>query len=110
MATNSYDRYQTVNDFRTAIRNYLRHAESIGLYNRAEADLALAIDEQEYQLFNKSAFILDEAIELWSENKKAQSLRHEVEQTHAQCAHNKGDLDLCQEILEQATYFQHLTQ
>ena len=69
--------------------------------------LQQAVTDQDYRLFNTASFILSEAIELWSENDKAKTALRNVQVEHARCALNKGDLDLCQELIDQSQTEDH---
>jgi len=100
MATEIDKRYESVQDFQAAIREYHSHAQSIQLATRAEEDLVEAEKSRDYQDFARSVFGLQEALELWSDNHRAREKLTGVKLAYASCAMTKGDLDLADSLLD----------
>ncbi len=100
MATRPEDRYASVEEFQSAIRNYLEHAESIGLAARAKGDLAKARGTQQYSDFARSMFGFEEALELWSGNETARMGLAESQLAYAELALEKADYDLGLSLLD----------
>ena len=73
MATDISDRFQSVDEFQDAIRDYYSHAESIALTDRGQEHLTNALEAHNgvYEDYNKARFAFDEAIQLWPENSRA---------------------------------------
>ncbi|AMV21046.1 protein kinase domain-containing protein [Planctomyces sp. SH-PL14] len=94
MATNPPDRYATVQDFQTAIREYLSHSESIAMAVRAQEDLDAARKTKEYTGFNKAVFGFEEAIELWPANAQARTGVLAARLAYAETALERHDYDL----------------
>ncbi len=101
MSTNPADRYETVADFQTAIRQYLSHSESIALSNRAEEDLLKARQTQDYEDYARARFGFAEAYELWPGNRPAREGYQQSSLEYAATAHTKGDFDLGLQLLEE---------
>lgn len=102
MATNPKDRYQDVRSFQSAIREYQSHSESIVLSTRAEEDLKDAIESDDYRHFARALFGFQEAHELWTGNRRAQSGISETQLAYAGSARRKGDFDLGLSLLDVA--------
>jgi WD40 repeat protein/serine/threonine protein kinase len=101
MATDPADRYQDVRSFQAAIRDYQSHSESILLSSRAEDDLAAARKSDNYQAFAKALFGFEEAHELWSGNRRAETGIVEAQRAYAESARRKGDFDLGLSLLDE---------
>jgi len=99
MADKTTDRYETVAAFQDAIREYRRHAESIAITQRAVALLVTAKENRDYQSFSRVLFSLNDALELWPENRSAADHVAEARLAYGQCAFEKGDHDLCLQTL-----------
>ena len=103
MCTAPADRYQSVEAFQQAIRDYRSHSESQKLLSSATAHFVQAKQKQEYELFNQANYGFREALELWDENLKAQALLEESIFEYAQCAFDKGDYELAKSLLDKST-------
>jgi WD40 repeat protein len=96
MATDISKRYQTVEEFQDAIRNYLSHSESIALAERGQAHLANAQEQRNgvYEDYAKARFAYGEAIQLWPENPKARGGLDHATVAYAGTALKRGDYAL----------------
>ncbi|HRF00508.1 MAG TPA: protein kinase [Pirellulaceae bacterium] len=99
MSTDPSDRHGSVVEFQQAIRDYRSHLESISLVARAEADLELARGSRDYGVFARALFGFDEALALWSENRRAADGAATAKLEYARAARDKGDLDLAGGLL-----------
>jgi WD40 repeat protein len=104
MATDISKRYQTVEEFQDAIRNYLSHSESIALAERGQAHLTNALEQRNgaYEDFAKARFAYDEAIQLWPENAKARSGLAQATVAYAETALRTGNYALGLSLLDRA--------
>lgn len=100
LETRPEDRYSSVGDFQTAIRDYHAHSESIRLSERADQGLEQALQEDDYQVFARALFGFREAYALWSGNHRAQEGIVEAGLAYASSALRKGDYDLAATLLE----------
>ncbi|MBI5724388.1 MAG: protein kinase [Planctomycetes bacterium] len=100
MATNTDDRYQTVKDFQTAIRDCQSHSESISLVSHARRDLDRARITGSYEDFSSAVFGFREALEQWPFNERARQWLTQASLEYAGCAFDKGDLDLAISLLK----------
>ncbi len=100
MATKLEDRYASVQEFQTAIREYQSHSESIVLSSRAEEDLGRAEKSGDYQTFSRSLFAYQEAAALWDGNTKAKAGVSLAKLAYARQAMAKADYDLGASLLE----------
>ena len=100
MATEPEDRYASVKAFQAAVRDYQQHEESILLVQKAEKHLAEAQSAQRYELFVDAVAGCKQALELWDGNKHAKERLKSARFAYAQCAFNKGDLDLAASLLD----------
>lgn len=100
MNTETTQRYKTVKQFQTAIRNYLAHEKSLEISNRATRELEQARESGEYERYSRSMFGFEESLALWVDNDEAQTglllARHEF----AKQAFNKGDYDLAESLVD----------
>lgn len=96
MATDISDRYATVDEFQSAIRDYFAHSESIALTDRGETHLANARELRNgvYEDYGKARFAFNEAIELWPENSRAHRGLSEATHDYAASALERGDYAL----------------
>jgi WD40 repeat protein/serine/threonine protein kinase len=101
MGTEPVDRYQTVQEFQTAIREYQSHRESVTLSSRAAADLKKARQSNDYQDYSKALFAYEEARSMWEGNGAAAEGVVEVKFAYAAAAEAKGDFDLGMSLLDQ---------
>jgi len=102
MSTRPEDRYVSVRDFQDAIRQYLAHSESITLGTRAEGDLRNARQSDDYQDYAQCVFGFQEALNLWSGNRRAQEGLLTARLAYAESALRKGDYDLGASLLDQS--------
>jgi WD40 repeat protein/serine/threonine protein kinase len=102
MKTNPDDRFQSVQEFQAAIREYQSHTESIALSTRAEDDLRHADGTRDYQDFSRALFAFQEAYALWHGNHRAAMGVTAAKLAYAQCALDKGDFDLGLSLLDEA--------
>ena len=100
MATEPEDRYASVKAFQAAVRDYQQHEESILLVQKAEKHLAEAQSAKRYELFVDAVAGCKQALELWDGNKHAKERLKSARFAYAQCAFNKGDLDLAASLLD----------
>jgi len=100
MATEPADRFATVQEFQTAIREYQSHSESILLSSRAEQDLEKAKESNQYEDFARVVFGYDEALALWPGNAAAAAGGPMARWAYAASALNKGDYDLGLSLLD----------
>ncbi len=96
MAAKPEDRYPTVQKFQEAVREYLRHQESVTLSTRADENIeaALAQPEGNYDRFNQAIFGYSEALALWPDNNPARKGVRNARLALAARAHGRGDFDL----------------
>ena len=102
MATNPEDRYLSVQEFQEAIRQYQSHSESIVLTESAAQNLASARESDDYDLFSRALYGFQEALTMWSGNRRAESLLSESRLAYAQSALGRGDFDLGISLLDAA--------
>ena len=100
LSTEVEDRYESVTTFQDAIREVLRHSESISLTRRAEEALELAEKTNDYEGFAKACFSMQEAIELWPENQSAVLGLGQAKLAYGKSALDRGDFDLCLQVLD----------
>ena len=100
MATEPEERFETVKAFQTAVRAYQQHEESIALSTRARQGLVTAKAKKDYRGFAHCVFQLEEALSLWPENGAAAEGLSAGRREYAECALQKGDLDLATSILD----------
>ncbi len=106
MASDPKDRYQTVQEFQEAIRDYRIHESSMQLFEQGRTYFDQARLTNDHTKYARSLFALDEAIKLWPENQPAISLRFEVNFEYATYARSVGDLDLASGLLD-GTHVEH---
>jgi len=100
MATEPQDRYASVMEFQDAIRQHLRHSQSIALTHRAEDLLQSSIRDKNYHGFSRALFSMQDAIELWPENQAAKEGLHRTRLAYAKCALDRSDYDLCLQTVD----------
>ena len=100
METNIEERFKTVAEMQAALREYKSHTESVVLTLRAAGDLADAKRDQDYDSFARARFAYEEALALWSKNRKAREGLTETRYEYARCAQGKGDFDLGMSLLD----------
>ncbi len=105
MSTDPCDRYQSVQDFQHAIREYLSHSESVTLADKAESDLKQAEASGDYDDYAKALFGFRQAVELWPENSAACNGQIRAGVAYAFAALGRGDLDLGLSLVTQEDEF-----
>jgi len=100
MATEPENRHESVKAFQAAVREYQQHEESIALSTRARQGLVTAKAKKNYRGFARCVFQLEEAVSLWPENGAAAEGLSAGRLAYAECALQKGDLDLAASILD----------
>lgn len=111
MATNPADRYRAVPEFVDALKAYQAHSQSILIARRAAEDLA-DVEEQKnapgvnstatYAIFSSAQHGFQNALDLWSENRKAKELLAKCQRHFAETAYSNGDYDLALSLLDGA--------
>ena len=100
MATDQDKRFQTVQEFQDAIRDYQSHSESIALSTRAAESLELARQSGLYDDYNRSVFGFQQATDLWDGNERAKEGLLEAKYEYAKIACDRGDYDLGAGLLD----------
>ena len=100
MSTRPQDRYQSVQEFKQAIREYQQHAESNSIAARASDHLEKAKEEKDYESFNRAKFGFEEAIKLWGDNQRAKTGLKDTRLSYAKLAYKREDFDLGLSILD----------
>ena len=100
------DRYAKVDDLQTAIHAIQKERANIKssqeLTQKAIVLGSEAIEQGDYDRFNRSLFGLKDAIELWDENPDATTELNKVRLAYGQCAFDKGDYDLAIQTLDRS--------
>jgi WD40 repeat protein/serine/threonine protein kinase len=100
MATEPAERYASVQEFQTALRDYQSHCESITLATRADNELAHAEETGDYQSFSHALFGFQEARALWDGNERAKAGESEARLAYALFAKTKEDYELGLSLLD----------
>ncbi len=100
MSTRPEDRYEGVEEFQQAIREYQFHMESVTLTRRAQKQLAEAEESGDYDDYARAIYGFEEALELWAENGEAQKGAREAPALYARHALENGDLDLASSLVD----------
>ena len=100
MLSSREDRYASVKDFQTAIREYQSHAEAIVLAVQAQEDLTRAGVSQDYQDYARAMFGFQQALGLWSGSEQATAGIRSTKTAYAEAAMKKGDYDLALSLLD----------
>lgn len=109
MATDPDDRYPTALDFIEALKAYQSHAQSIQIAKTASRELRAAeklrkednADATEiYASFSRAQHGYQNALDLWSENRKAARRRKKSLRLFAEAAYDNGDYDLALSMLD----------
>ncbi len=100
MATESEDRYETVLEFQTAVREYQAHSESIVLSNRASEELQKAGQSDDYQDFARAVFAFQEALNMWDGNETARAGQIQARLEYAKSAERREDFELGVSLLD----------
>ena len=101
MATDPAERHATVPEFQRAVREYQAHSQSIRLVEHAQGNLKLAEERQDYELYARSTYGLQEALALWTGNVRAAALLDTARVDYAKLALAKGDFDLGISLLDE---------
>jgi PAS domain S-box-containing protein len=102
MATRPQDRFANVEQFQQAIHDYQQHQESIALVRRAQKHAEEAAESPTYERYSLAISLAREAIDIWSDNKRAKTMLHRLRIDFAQLAAEQDDLDLSLSLLESA--------
>ncbi|MCY3008044.1 MAG: protein kinase [Planctomycetota bacterium] len=104
LASEPKDRYAKVDDLQTAIYAIQKERANIKssqeLTQKAVVLGSEAIEQGDYDRFNRSLFGLKDAIELWEQNPEAAPELNKVRLAYGQCAFDKGDYDLTLQTLD----------
>jgi predicted Ser/Thr protein kinase len=106
LETDPKDRYAKVDDLQTAIHAIQKERANIKssqeLTKKAVVLGTEAIEQGDYDRFNRSLFGLKDAIELWGKNPEAAPELNKVRLAYGQCAFDKGDYDLALQTLDRS--------
>jgi len=102
MATAPTDRFASVQEFQTAIREYHSHMESIALSTRSDSEFSQARTSGDYQRYSKAVFGFEEALALWAGNSRARTGVSEARLAYATTAKQRGDFELGASLLDPA--------
>jgi serine/threonine protein kinase len=96
MKTRPEDRYQSVQEFQVAIRNYQRHEESRTLTGRADELVQgkAGTSAESYSDYQTACALYEEAIRGWKGNEKAEEGLFYTQLKYAELAYKRGDFDL----------------
>jgi WD40 repeat protein/serine/threonine protein kinase len=102
MSTAAEQRHADVQDFQAAVRDYQAHAESLRLLHLAGESLDQGAKSQDYDLYARAIYALEESLTLWPGNVRAKELLTRARVEYAQAALDKGDFDLGASLLDPA--------
>jgi WD40 repeat protein/serine/threonine protein kinase len=96
MRSQPEDRYQSVQEFQVAIRNYQRHEESRTLTGRADELVQgkAGSSAESYADYQTACALYEEAIRGWKGNEKAEEGLFYTQLKYAELAYKRGDFDL----------------
>ncbi|MGI9473686.1 MAG: hypothetical protein ACR2NZ_19240, partial [Rubripirellula sp.] len=94
------NRYQSVAEFQTALRDWISHSKSLSIMASAQAQLEEAERSGVYQGFIRSIFGFEQACSLFNENEEATKGLANANFSYARCAAKKGDYDLALSLLD----------
>ena len=100
MTTMPEERFQSVQELQTAIRQYQSHSESVALTDNAAKNLTAAQEGDDYDLFSRALYGFQEALTLWDENIRAREYLSETRIAYATSALARGDFDLGISLLD----------
>ena len=100
MATEPGDRHENVPAFQRAVRAYQSHSESIQLTENAQNHLAKAAKANDYDLYARGLYGLEESLVLWPANQRAARMLSKARLDYATLALTKGDFDLGASLLD----------
>jgi WD40 repeat protein/serine/threonine protein kinase len=101
MATDPAERHATVPEFQRAVREYQAHSQSIQLVDHAQRNTQIAEERQDYELYARATYGLEEALALWPGNARAAALLESTRVAYAKLALAKGDFDLGISLLDE---------
>ena len=99
MSTHPKERYHSAQDFKKALQAFQEQGQSDHLTNRASTFLSDAIKSGSYEMFAKSCFAFEEALDRWDGNTRAQQGLVQAKVFYAFAAVDNDDLDLAQSII-----------
>ncbi len=99
MAADPADRFASVQELQSAIRQAQSHADSELLARRAAEVLNGAADEAGYDGYARAVHGFEEALELWPENRAAREGALQARTRYARCALARQDLDLAASLI-----------
>lgn len=98
METNPKDRYKSVEELQSAVREVQRQRanikSSIDLTVRSQEVANEAMESKDYDSYTRAIFGFRDAIELWDGNREAETALKTVRLSFGQCAYERGDYDL----------------
>ena len=100
MSTDTRDRFRSAIELRKTIRSFQTHSQSMGLTRRAKKMAKRARQTTDYALFANAILTFEEAIDIWSDNRKAINGLILTKKYYAEAAIDNGDLDLAASIIE----------
>lgn len=110
MATDPEDRHASATDFIDAIKSYQAHAQSILIAKRASRELRAAEKLRKegggdvnamYASFSRAQHGYQNALDLWSGNRKATRRLKKTRRLFAEAAYANGDYDLALSMLDE---------
>jgi len=107
LATSPDDRHATVQEFQEEIHEYLRHAESVKIAEKAESNLAAILDEtrigtqSQYVEYAEVVASFRQALDLWDRNDAAREGVGRALALFVSAALDGGDLGLARAQLDQ---------
>ncbi|MEQ1826798.1 MAG: protein kinase [Pirellula sp.] len=101
MHTQPEDRYASVADLQAAIREILKHNDSIEMANRSTELARSAEDTKNYDTFNRAIFGFRGAIDLWDGNAFAKQGLQNARLAYGRCALDQGNFDLALQTLDE---------
>ena len=103
MATDASRRFASVQEFESAIRQYQSHSDSLAMSSRAQTDFDKGTETGDYEVFSRSVFGFQEALNLWTGNETAKSGLLAAKCAYAKRALDLGDFDLGASLLDSKT-------
>ena len=104
MSTNVADRYATVEDLQSAVREIVEEntniKTSMELTKSSKTTLQLAEKSQDYERFNRAIFGFQNAVEVWTGNKEAEEELSKARLAFGKCAFDKGDYEVALQTLD----------
>jgi serine/threonine protein kinase/WD40 repeat protein len=94
LETDPKDRFPSIEAMQESIRKYQRNAESITISKQAAEHFQQAVASDDYELFNRSIFGYQNALDLWAENTTASTGLNEAHLEYIKSALKRGDFDL----------------